>query len=181
MLLSLTVSYLSLSPISCLPRLSEQVYDPESAIAGPLCSDPTEQIAEAYYRGIRDGLCRRPQANARTGLKVGHVKVCKVRLVVAGVGVIKWWPVKPVKSFDEHAIVRTHNPKPGSVPLSVPLHAPRAKPHDMLCPFGLDACRVGVEASCTADVGNGFQGRKLPPSPQATTVSISPIPLSTQH
>ncbi|CAM9953061.1 unnamed protein product [Scytosiphon promiscuus] len=47
-----------------------QVYDPSAAIAGPLCSDPTAAITEAYYRGIAQGLCRRPEANARSGLKM---------------------------------------------------------------------------------------------------------------
>ncbi|CBJ31711.1 conserved unknown protein [Ectocarpus siliculosus] len=47
-----------------------QLYDPESAIAGPLCSDPTEHIVEEYFRGIAKGLCRRPEANARSGLEV---------------------------------------------------------------------------------------------------------------
>ena len=32
--------------------------------------DPTEHLAEAYFRGIGDGLCRRPEANARSGLEV---------------------------------------------------------------------------------------------------------------
>lgn len=52
------------------PFLSEQRYDPASAIAGPLCSDPTEHLAEAYFRGIGGGLCRRPEANLRSGLEV---------------------------------------------------------------------------------------------------------------
>ncbi|CAM9671301.1 unnamed protein product [Ectocarpus fasciculatus] len=39
------------------------------AIAGPLCSDPTEEIVEEYFRGIAKGLCRRPEANARSGLE----------------------------------------------------------------------------------------------------------------
>lgn len=47
-----------------------QEYDPKSIMAEPLCSNPIDTVAEAYFQGIGDQLCRRPEANARSGLEV---------------------------------------------------------------------------------------------------------------
>lgn len=59
-----------LTTVCCIG--SKQIYDPAVSKAGPLCSDPTDSLTGAYFTGIREGLCRRPEANARSGLEVRH-------------------------------------------------------------------------------------------------------------
>lgn len=47
-----------------------QEYNPERILAEPLCSNPIDTIAEAYFQRIGDQLCRRPEANACSGVDV---------------------------------------------------------------------------------------------------------------